>query len=112
MPAPKNYRRCNVYFKPEEWERILKNAAFLELKPTTYVKQAAVYAQVKKYDTTDLQKLMLAINRYGNNLKQIATAVNTTDSVCKADIDILREDMAMIKKAVIMYLGEYKYEPL
>jgi hypothetical protein len=112
MPAPKNYKEKKIYYSAEEWKRICERAEKLHMKTGTYIRKISVHGEIKHYDHAAVEKLMIAINRYGNNLNQIATVVNSSGSVYKNDVENLQSDMENIKKAVKIYLTELKYELL
>jgi RAB protein geranylgeranyltransferase component A len=109
MPSPKHHKRFNASFAPEEWNKVLEKSKAAGLKPTTYVKRIAVHGEIKRYDTADVQKLTLAINKFGVNLNQIAQMVNATNSVYQADMFRMSNDFDDMKKEIKAYLREMKY---
>jgi len=68
MPYSDNYKKKLIAFSPEEWKIVLHKSSKAKLKPNTYIRQISVQGVIKHYDTTPFNKLMVAINRYGNNL--------------------------------------------
>jgi len=112
MPSPKSKKQFHCFYSAEEWKRICECSEKLKMKPATYIRKISVHGEIKHYDHAAVEKLMIAINRYGNNLNQIATVVNSSGSVYKNDVENLQNDMENIKKAVKIYLTELKYELL
>jgi len=112
MSRSKDKKRTEITLSQEEWKRICERADKLHMKPATFIREISVFGEIKHYDCSSVEKLMLAINRYGNNLNQIATVVNSSGSVYKNDVENLQNDMVSIKRAVEIYLTELKYELL
>lgn len=112
MPMKKGNKEKKIYYSPKEWERICGIAAMLNMKTGTYIRWISVFGEIKKFDLTTSEKLMLAINRYGNNLNQIARMVNTTGGVRKADIEKLQADVSEMVEDVERYLKQLKYDLL
>ncbi len=110
MPTKKGNKEKKVYYKPEEWERVLQNAAKAKMKPGTYLRWISVHGEMKLYDTVAVEKLSIAINRYGNNLNQIAMVVNSSGSVYKADVDKLNSDVESLQRIIEERLEVLKYE--
>ena len=112
MPTAKGNKEKKIYYSPGEWERVCERAEKLQMKTGTFIREISVFGEIKNYSCESVEKLTLAINRYGNNLNQIATVVNSSDSVYKNDVENLQNDMMNIKRAVEIYLTELKYELL
>lgn len=110
MPSPKTYKQFHTFFSPLEWKRIIEKSQKLNMKPTRYIRWISLFGEIKKYDTEKILKLTLAVNRYNNNLNQIAKVANSTNSIYEADIDKLKSDMEDLKDYVEMYLDELKYD--
>ena len=112
MNKPKDSKTFITYFKNEEWEKILEKSKAAGLKPTTYIKRVSLFGKIKIYDLATADKLMLAINRYGNSVNQIARMANTTKSVYQSDIEKLQKDVKMMKADIERYLAKVEYELL
>ncbi|MCL2053036.1 MAG: MobC family plasmid mobilization relaxosome protein [Oscillospiraceae bacterium] len=112
MPKKQGTKEKKVYYSPSEWERICKFAAMLNMRTGTYIKEISLNALIKKYDLSSADKLSYSINRYGNNLNQIARIANATGSVLKPDIESLQADVAKIERDVERYLAQLEYEKL
>lgn len=110
MKMPNGCIRFDAYFHPEEWKIILKKANAAGMKPTTYIKKIALYGEIKQYDTADVQKLTLAINKFGVNLNQVAHMVNATNSVYQADMFRMKNDFDDMREEVKAKLSELKYK--
>lgn len=110
MPAPKTYKKKLVCFSPIEWDLICERAAIAKMKVGTYIRFISVRGEMKICDVEAIGKLTLAINRYGNNLNQIARVVNSTNSVYKNDIDKIVSDMKELKNIVEDYIETFENE--
>lgn len=103
-------KRKEIKYSPEEWNRVLQNAAKANMKSGTYVRWISVHGEMKLYDAVAVEKLSLAINRYGNNLNQIAMVVNSSGSVYKADIDKLTADVKNLQRIIEDKLEVLEYK--
>lgn len=112
MSRSKEKKRTEITLSQEEWKRICERAEKMQMKPATFIRKISVHGEIKHYDLSAVEKLMLAINRYGNNLNQIATVVNSSDSVYKNDVENLLDDMKSIERTATIYLTDLKYELL
>jgi di/tripeptidase len=81
------------------------------MKPISYIRRVAEQADinVKLADVNEMNKLTLAINRYGNNLNQIAKVANASGSINKTDIQDIQEDWRRIKKMVSDFFKDFEY---
>ena len=50
----KRARRKEVTYSPEEWEKVVKRAASVSMKPATYIKNISLKGEIKVYNYTDL----------------------------------------------------------
>lgn len=110
MPAPKNYKEVKIRYSPIEWEHICKRADEVKMRKGTYIRFISVRGEMKICNVEAIGKLTLAINRYGNNLNQIARVVNSTNSVYKNDIDKIVSDMKELKNIVEEYIETFENE--
>ncbi|MCL2053157.1 MAG: MobC family plasmid mobilization relaxosome protein [Oscillospiraceae bacterium] len=109
MPYPKYKKQLHIAFNPEDWEIILKKSEKAEMKPSAYITKIALNGMIKHYDTMPFNKLMIAINRYGNNLSQIAKVANTYGSIFENDIKDIQSDMQHIKELAYDCFSEMQF---
>lgn len=110
MPMKKGNKEKKVYYTPKEWEKICERAAFLNMKTGTYIKKISTYGEIKHFDTANILKLTLEINKYGVNLNQIAHLINATSSVYQMDMFKIQNDFDDMRKYVKACLSEIKYK--
>lgn len=108
MPMPKGYKEKKIYCSPEEWETICKRANELHMRTGTYIRKIAVDGEIKNYDREAIMKLVVAINRYGNNINQIAMVVNSSQNIYKVDVDNLQNNFIQLKSKFDCFLHELK----
>lgn len=90
MPARKDTKQKIVYFSPEEWEKVCKRAAALKQRTGTYIRKIAVNGIIKFYEIRNFNSLKMWLNRFGNDLNQIAKVANSTQSIYEKDVEDLR----------------------
>ena len=88
----------------EEWEIIKCKAKEAGMKPCTYVRRIAVQGQIKKFDMRLVNEIKLELIRIGTNINQIATMVNTTNTVYKNDIENLKQEFSVLQNVVSKWL--------
>lgn len=74
------------------------------MKPCTYVRRIAVQGQIKKFDMRLVNEVKLELIRIGTNINQIATMVNTTNTVYKNDIENLKQEFSVLQNVVSKWL--------
>jgi hypothetical protein len=109
MTMPKNTKAFTTYFYENEWQTILANARKANLKPTTYIKKMAIEGHVRVYNTEHIAQLITAINRFGNNLNQLATVANISKSIYKSDFRELVVIFNGLYDDIKKHLANYKY---
>lgn len=68
--------RKTIRFSPNEWEKIEAKLNEHELNFTTFARTAIM---LQKVETNLTRELLREVNRIGNNLNQIAKAVNSRE---------------------------------
>ena len=92
-----NRKKKLVGYTFDEWEIVEKKAKAVNINTTDYIRRISVSGEVKQYDSTEIRKLMLALNRYGNNLNQIARVANESGSIFRTDIEEIKKEFYHIK---------------
>ena len=90
--------RLNLRFTPEEWRGMQAKAAAAGLTPTAYCHLAAIGAQIEAPPSrvarstapADIAQVV-ALNRVGVNLNQIARALNSGVGLVPAELDATLE---------------------
>lgn len=91
-------------FLPAEWELVKARAALADKRPATFLREAALSAQVvqaRPHRASPTDRLVAELARVGNNLNQLARAANASgrfgiEEQLKA---VLAEVLALIGKA-------------
>lgn len=110
MPARKGTKEKKVYFSPEEWEAVCKRSEILGLRPGTYIRQIAVYGEIKKYNFKEIADVRIAFDRIGTNINQITTVVNSTGSIYQKDVEDIRAEMKQLRKVIDNWLEPLEME--
>jgi hypothetical protein len=100
MHHPENYKRFHIDFRKSDWERILKRASAAKLKPTTFIKRAALNRAIIVYNKEVMNDMVGAINRIGNNVNQIARIANGMGFVGKEDIENVTKLLNSLKREI------------
>ena len=98
MPPRKGNKSKLVYFSPEEWKVVCKNAEKCDMKVGTYIQKMAMFGEINVYDFKQLALLQLELVRIGTSINQIAHVINETRSVYKKDINEVRRNFENIKR--------------
>jgi hypothetical protein len=107
-----NYKEFHTYFLLNDWQTILKRAEVCKLKPTTYIKRIAKHGVIKIYDTKELSRLNVELNKIGVNINQVARLCNETHSVALRDIELIQQYMYGLKTEVKLYLDKIREKNL
>ena len=108
MPKAADTKVKNVYFSPDEWERVCEKAFLADMKVGTYIRKAALGGVVKKYDMKAVNDLTTAINHFGTLLNQIVKVINENHSVYQSDM----EQIQAIWKRYLVTINNLIYEDL
>jgi hypothetical protein len=109
MKMPEGTKAFTTYFHQDEWKKILANAKKSNLKPTTYIKRMAINGHIRIYNTENLAQLITAINRFGNNLNQLAAVANISHSIYKNDFKQLINIFNGLHDDIEKYISTIKY---
>ena len=99
MREIKKFRASN-----EEWEIIKRNAKEVGMKPCTYIRRIAIEGKIKKYDMKLVNDVRLELIKIGTNINQIATMVNSTNSVYAKDFENMQTEFSKLQKVVDKWL--------
>ena len=108
MPKAADTKVKNVYFSPDEWERVCDKAFLADLKVGTFIRKAALECVVKRYDLQSVRELTDEINHFGTLLNQIVKVINETHSVYQSDM----EQIQAIWKRYLVTINNLIYEEL
>ena len=109
MPKGKNTLLKKIYFSPEEWAVVERRAAKAGKKGTAFVKDIAMFGEIKLYDFSEYQKTIFPIRGIAVNINQIATVANSTGMVSRKDIEDIRENYRVLKALFDEHFKELKY---
>ena len=99
MPPRKGNKSKLVYFSPDEWKAVCKNAEMCEMKVGTYIQRMALFGEINVYDFKQLALLQVELIKIGTNINQIAHVINETRSVYKKDIEEIEKLMKKVKSS-------------
>jgi len=94
----------------EEWEKIKTKAREVGMKPCTYVRRMAVHGEIKKYDMKIVNDFRLELIRIGTNINQIATMVNSTNSVYAKDFENMKNEFSELERIARRWLKPLDYK--
>ncbi len=97
MPNRSRTHELKVFLNDDEY-RILLGKTKLSGMPSksAFIRQLIIEGVVYDVDYSYLREYNYQLGKIGNNINQIAHKANSTDSIYKADIDKLKEDMENI----------------
>jgi len=109
MPPRKGNKSKLVYFSPDEWKLVCKNAEKCEMKVGTYIQRMALFGEINVFDFEQLASLQVELTRIGTNINQIAHVINETRSVYKKDIEEVEKLMKKIKNSYDKWMKPLVY---
>ena len=96
----------------EEAAEIRRKAAAAGMNVSRFLRTSAVKSQVVLYNTADIFGLRSDIKKIGNNIKQIATVVNSNKAVYGNDIRDLKKQFSELSEKLNEHLKPLSYEVL
>lgn len=95
LPAEqKRTRRKHVLFSPEEWTAVESRARECGVRANCYIRETVLGSVPRTRPHGTTRQLVVAINRIGNNLNQLARVANESgDLPRETDFDALREEL-------------------
>ncbi len=100
----------HIKFNEEEYDIVCKRSEILGLRPGTYIRQIAVYGEIKKYNFKEIADVRIAFDRIGTNINQITTVVNSTGSIYQKDVEDIRAEMKQLRKVIDNWLEPLEME--
>lgn len=92
MKRTNRARRKEVTFTSEEWEKVVKRAASVSLKPATFIKRAAINCTITVNNYPELSTLLNGLRIIGNNINQLAKKANEINCIYADDYKKLQEE--------------------
>lgn len=91
-------KSCKIELRvtEKELEMIDQKAAVAELNRSQYIRKMAVEGFIIKRDFTQVEQLVLEINRIGNNINQVARRANELEHVDRDDLRYLKKQLDSI----------------
>jgi predicted Zn-dependent protease len=96
----------------EECAEIKRKAEAAGMNLSKYLRTSAVNEQIALYDTADVYGLRSEIKRIGNNINQIAAAVNSNGSVFENDIKDIKKAFKTLTDRLENHLKPLSYKVL
>lgn len=100
----------HIKFNEEEYDIVCKRSEILGLRPGTYIRQIAVYGEIKKFNFKEIADVRIAFDRIGTNINQITTVVNSTGSIYQKDVEDIRAEMKQLRKVIDNWLEPLEME--
>ncbi|MBR5091135.1 MAG: plasmid mobilization relaxosome protein MobC [Ruminiclostridium sp.] len=86
-----NRKHKVLTFTFDEWDKIEKLAARGKMKTATYIKASALRGKVIVIDLKENRDYIVALNRIGTNINQIARVANETGYIHSDDLRRLED---------------------
>ena len=91
MPKQKKQIKCKqVKFSLDDWSKVEQKAASVNMKTATYIQRMAVDGKIMRLENRDTREVILAMNRIGVTINQLARKANETHNLYAADIENLK----------------------
>ena len=99
-----NRKVKNLSFTFDEWAEIERRAREVNMRTATYIKAMALRGKIVNVDMSVAHDVVVAINKVGNNVNQIARLANQTGFIASSEYGQLmewRDDLSRILKAYL-----------
>lgn len=103
MPE-KNIKK-SFKISPEEYDKILSRMKSCKMSFSKYVRTMALEGEIVILDSPEYQKVILEMNRIGNNFNQIARRLNETGSFYYDDLIDMKEEHEKLCLMLSQYLS-------
>lgn len=110
MPKAKDTILKKICFAPDEWKEIERRAELTGKKPNDYIREIAMFGQIKVYSFEEYKTMLFPLRSVGQNINQIAKVVNSTGNIFAKDIEDLRAQVEKLEQTFDEYFSELKYE--
>lgn len=94
-----------IKFSPEELEQIKLRMGSCKMSFSKYVRTMALEGEIVILDSPEYQKVILEMNRIGNNFNQIARRLNETGSYYYDDLMDMKEEHEKLCLMLSQYLS-------
>ena len=112
MPIAKDTVERKIYFDRKEWDEVCRRAEITGKKPNKFVREMAVFGEVKYYDISAYLSLVYDLRSIGENVNQIAKVANATKSVYEKDVMDLKTELKKLEGVFENYFKELEYVPI
>lgn len=90
MPKMKKQIKCKqVKFSLDDWAKVEQRAASVNMKTATYIQRMAVDGKILRLENKEMRNVILAMNRIGVSINQIARKANETHNIYSHDVQHL-----------------------
>ena len=100
MPKMKKQIKCKqVKFSLADWEVVEQKSASVNMKTATYIQRMAIDGKILRLESKNVRDVILAMNRIGVSINQIARKANETHNIYSHDIENLKgehEELCLI----------------
>lgn len=100
MPKMKKQIKCKqVKFSLDDWTKVEQRAASVNMKTATYIQRMAVDGKILRLENKEMRNVILAMNRIGVSINQIARKANETHNIYSHDVKHLKgehEELCLI----------------
>lgn len=100
-----NRKYKNLSFTFDEWAEIERRAKEVNMKTATYIKAIALRGQIVNIDLSATHDVVVAINKVGNNVNQIARLANQTSFITESEYGQLMEWRNELSHTLKAYLS-------
>ena len=103
LPAgQKRTRRKHVLFSPEEWAAVEQRARECGVRANCYIRDTVLGTVPRTRPNGATRELVVAVNRIGNNLNQLARVANENGNLPReAEFDAVREELMNVLARVL-----------
>ena len=105
MRTKKIVKRKEVVFDMEQWYKVTTRADSVHMNISQYITRMAVDGQILKLENAESRNIILALNRIGVSINQIARKANETHSIYKDDIEFIKKEHEDICLILNQYLS-------
>ena len=99
-----------IKYSEKEKEIISKCAEKRNKRIGTYIREASVSGEIRIYDLSQLNHLIMSFNRIGNEINPIAEVVNSTRTITKKDIEDMKKPFEYLNVVFENYLLPLKFD--
>ena len=94
-----------IKFSPDELDRISAKMKSCKMSFSKYLRTMALEGEITILDSPEYQKVILEMNRIGNNFNQIARRLNETGSFYYDDLIDMKEEHEKLCLMLSQYLS-------